>query len=93
MHAGQAALDSWSYMNALSAEPSASTHARILESITRVRECWKGHVPLKLNLALYTAGSAIALNGAVSMLVLPHAVTAGASLYIEEENLIAGKPE
>ena len=27
------------------------------------------------------------------MLVLPHAVTAGASLYIEQEYLIAGKPE
>ena len=37
-------------------------------------------------------GSAIALNGAVPMLVLPHAVTAGASLYIEQEYLIAGKP-
>ena len=29
----------------------------------------------------------------VSMLVLPHAVTAGASLYIEQDYLIAGKPE
>ena len=27
------------------------------------------------------------------MLALPHAVTAGASLYIEQENLIADKPE
>ena len=27
------------------------------------------------------------------MLVLPHAVTAGASLYIEQEYPIAGKPE
>ena len=44
-------------------------------------------------LCTYTAGSAIALTGAVSMLVLPHAVTAGASLYIEQEYLIAGKPE
>ena len=44
-------------------------------------------------LALYTAGSAIALTGAVPMLVLPHAGTAGASLYIEQEYLIAGKPE
>ena len=44
-------------------------------------------------LALYTAGSAIALTGAVRMLVLPHAVPSGASLYIEQENLIAGKPE
>ena len=43
--------------------------------------------------ALYTAGSAIALTGAVPMLVLPHAVTTGASLYIEQEYLIAGKPE
>ena len=42
---------------------------------------------------MYTAGSAIALTGAVSMLLLPHAVTAGASLYIEQEYLIAGKPE
>ena len=37
--------------------------------------------------------SAIALNGAVRMLVLSHAVTAGASLYIKREYLIAGKPE
>ena len=44
-------------------------------------------MPLKLKLALYTAGSAIALTGTVRMLVLPHAVTAGASLYIEQENL------
>ena len=42
---------------------------------------------------LYTAGSAIVLTGAVCMLVLPHAVTTGASLYIEQEYLIAGKPE
>ena len=35
----------------------------------------------------------IALVGAVRMLVLPHAVTAGASLYIEQEYLIAGKLE
>ena len=48
---------------------------------------------LKLKLALYTAGSAIALTRAVLMLLLPHAVTAGASLYIEQENQIAGKPE
>ena len=27
------------------------------------------------------------------MLLLSYAVTAGASLYIEQENLIAGKPE
>ena len=27
------------------------------------------------------------------MLALPNAVTAGASLYIEQENLNAGKPE
>ena len=27
------------------------------------------------------------------MLVLPHAVTAGASLYFEQEYLIAGKPD
>ena len=27
------------------------------------------------------------------MLALPHAVTADASLYIEQENLFAGKPE
>ena len=45
---------------------------------------------LKLRLA---PASAIALTGAVPMLVLPHAVTAGASLYIEQEYLIAGKPE
>ena len=45
---------------------------------------------LKLKLALYTAGSAIALTGAVRMLVLPHAVMAGASLYIEQKNLIRG---
>ena len=51
-------------------------------------------MPLKLRLAMYTAGSAIAaLTGTVRMLVLPHAVTIGASLYIEEENPIAGKPE
>ena len=58
-----------------------NAHARMLER----------HVLLKL--ALYTAGSAIALTGAVPMLVLPHAVTAGALLYIEQEYLIAGKPE
>ena len=34
-----------------------------------------------------------ALTGAVHMLVLPHGVTAGASLYIEQEYLIMGKPE
>ena len=27
------------------------------------------------------------------MLVLPHAVTSGALLYIEQEKLISGKPE
>ena len=36
---------------------------------------------------------AIALTGTVPMLALPHAVTTGALLYIEQENLIAGKPE
>ena len=41
----------------------------------------------------YTTESAIALTGAVHMLVLPHAVTSGALLYIEQEKLIAGKPE
>ena len=41
----------------------------------------------------YTGGSAIALTRAVHMLVLPHAVISGASLYIEQEKLIAGKPE
>ena len=41
----------------------------------------------------YTAASAIALTGAVPVLVLPHAVTAGGLLYIEQEYLIAGKPE
>ena len=53
------------------------------------------HVLLKLKLALYTgtAESAIGLTGAVRMLLLPHAVAAGALLYIEQENLIAGKPE
>ena len=35
-------------------------------------------------------GSAIARTGAVRMLALPHAVTAYASLYIEQENLITG---
>ena len=30
---------------------------------------------------------------AVRMLVLPHAVTAGALLFTEQEYLIAGKPE
>ena len=30
---------------------------------------------------------------AVRMLVLPHAVTAGALLFIEQEYLIVGKPE
>ena len=39
------------------------------------------------------SGSAIALTGGVCMLLLPHAVTAGALLYIEQENLIVGKPE
>ena len=61
-----------------------------LASLTPVRECWKGTCD---RTALYTAGSAIALTRAVHMLVLPHAVTAGASLYIEEEYLIVGKPE
>ena len=61
--------------------------------ITHVRKCWKVHVLLKLKLALYTAGSSIALTGAVRMLVLPHAVIAGVLLYIEQENLIVGKPE
>ena len=36
---------------------------------------------------VHTGRSAIALAGAVSMLVLPHAVTAGASLYIEQGKL------
>ena len=40
-----------------------------------------------------TAGSGLALTGAVRMLVLLYAVTSGASLYIEHEKLIAGKPE
>ena len=53
----------------------------------------RAHVLLKLKFALYTAGSAIALTGAVRMLLLPHAVTAGALLYIEQDNLIADKPE
>ena len=48
---------------------------------------------LKLKLVLYTAESAIALTGAVRVLLLPRAVTAGALLYIEQENLIADKPE
>ena len=49
---------------------------------------------LKLKLALYTgtAESAIGLTGAICMLLLAHAVIAGASLYIKQ-NLIAGKPE
>ena len=34
---------------------------------------------IETKLALYTAGSAIALTGAVCMLVLPHAVTSCAS--------------
>ena len=62
----------------------------VRESITCVRECWKARA---IRLALYTAGSAIALTGAVPMLVLPRAVTAGALLYIEQEYLITGKPE
>ena len=41
----------------------------------------------------YTAGSSIALTRAVCMLVFPHAVTSGASLYIEQEKLIVDKPE
>ena len=68
-----------------SAEPSVY--------ITRMCECWKAHVLLKLKLALYTAGSAIAQTGSRHMLALPHAVTADASLYIEQENLIVGKPQ
>ena len=48
---------------------------------------------LKVGSVLYTAGSAIALTGAVRKPVLPHAVTAGASLYIEQEYLITGKPD
>ena len=51
------------------------------------------HVRLKLKVGSVTAGSTIALTRAVRMLVLPHAVTAGASLYIEQEYPIAGKPE
>ena len=63
-----------------SAEPSASARAQMLER----------HVRLKLKVG---SVSAIALTGAVRMLVLPHAVTTGASLYIEQEYLIAGKLE
>ena len=51
------------------------------KSIMRVRKCCS------------VTGSAIALTGAVRMLVLPHAVTAGALLYIKQEYLITGKPE
>ena len=61
-----------------------------------VRACanaGRGTCLLKLKFALYTARSAIALTRTVRILVLPHAVTAGASLYIEQENLIAGKPD
>ena len=64
-----------------------STRAQILESAHARLRVLERHVRLKLRLA------AIALTGAVRMLVLPHAVTAGASLYIEQEYLIVGKPE
>ena len=62
------------------------------ESLKARARMLERHVRLS-RLALYTAGSAIALTGAVRMLVLSHAVTAGASLYIEQEYLIAGKLE
>ena len=63
----------------------------------RLNESWKAHMLYidapclkscvkSSQVARYNAGSAIALTGAVRMLVLPHAVTAGASLYIEQEN-------
>ena len=58
-----------------------NVRARMLES-TRAIES---------QLTLYTARSAIALTRAVCMLLLPHAVTNGASLHIEQKNLIAGK--
>ena len=51
-----------------------------------VHESWIAYVLLKL-VALYTAGSGIALTGAVRLLIFPHAVTSGASLYIEQEKL------
>ena len=43
----------------------------------------------RLRPSLYTAGSAVALTGAVRVLLLPHAVTAGTSLYI----CLTGKPD
>ena len=52
-----------------------------------ITESWKG-----IETAL-PAGSAIALTEAVRMLALPHTETVGASLYIRQEYLIAGKPE
>ena len=61
-----------------------NARARMLERHVRLKlkvgsvHCWKRY---------------IGLTGAVPMLVLPHAVTAGASLYFEQEYLIAGKPE
>ena len=58
-------------------------------SVYNVRErMLERHVLLKLKVGFVHA---IALTGAVCMLILPHAVTAGASLYIEQKYLIAGK--
>ena len=63
----------------------ASLKAHALDIYNARARMLERHLRLKLRLALYTAGSAIALTGAVRMLVLPHAVIAGASLYIEQE--------
>ena len=42
---------------------------------------------IETQVALYAASSSIAFTGAVRMLVLPHLVTTGVSLYIEQEKL------
>ena len=59
-----------------------------------MRECWKAHVLLKLELALYTADCHSWTHYILDW-SSTHActLTAGALLYIKEENLIVVKPE
>ena len=45
-------------------------------------------IETQVQLALYTAGNAIAKTGAVRMLALPHAITAGDWLYINRKTLL-----
>ena len=73
-----------SLMNGLMCRTLGGAHAQNVNSASRTS------IASQVALYSYTAGSAIALTGTVRMLVLPHAVTSGASLYIEQE---AGNPE